>query len=92
MAGNAPADTGKPVVAITFRDDLRPAYLAEADLARLRTFAAPVWVPCETASRESGEPAPELPPALIEALAEADALVVCHGAPAVDASLLAHAP
>jgi phosphoglycerate dehydrogenase-like enzyme len=93
------SDGGKPVVVITFSERLRPAYLAEADLARLSAFAEPVYVPVpsdpqrERGRREGPPPAPRPPrPELLEALPRADALVVCMGAPRVDAALLAHAP
>ncbi|MGH2369479.1 MAG: hydroxyacid dehydrogenase [Chloroflexota bacterium] len=68
---------------ITFSERLRPTYLAEADLDRLCAFAEPVWIVSE------GEAAS---PALLDALAEAEALVICHGAPRVDAALLDRAP
>lgn len=74
---------GRPRVVITFREALRGSYLAEADLERLRTFAEPVWI-----ASEDGKAAP----ALLDALSDAQALVICHGAPEVDAALLERAP
>lgn len=74
----------RPRVVITFAERLRATYLADTDLARLRAFADPLWLASETEESMS--------PELREALAEAVALVVCHGAPRVDAALLEHAP
>jgi phosphoglycerate dehydrogenase-like enzyme len=97
----------KPTVVVTFSERLRSTYLAGADLERLRAFADVVWVPCaaperparpaapDAASRrvEGRGPAPNPPtPELLEALAGAEALVVCTGAPMVDAALLERAP
>jgi phosphoglycerate dehydrogenase-like enzyme len=73
----------KPRVVITFTERLRPAYLAEVDLERLRAFAEPVWVPSEGQT---------VSPALVDALAAAAAAVVSQGAPRFDAGLLEHAP
>jgi phosphoglycerate dehydrogenase-like enzyme len=98
----------KPVVVITFSERLRDAYLAEADLTRLSAFAEPVWVPGHTPQRPPGGrprqegprtrqgergPSPLPPtPELLAALPRAEALVICTGAPMVDAALLQHAP
>jgi phosphoglycerate dehydrogenase-like enzyme len=84
----------KPVVVITFSERMRPTYLAEADLARLSAFAQPVWIPVsgEQPRGRRGEPPPPAGPELLAALAQADALVVCTGAPLIDASLLERAP
>jgi phosphoglycerate dehydrogenase-like enzyme len=91
---------GKPVVVITFRDRLRPAYLAEADLARLSAFAEPVWLPIpseeprQPGARRGGWAGPPPPPRpeLLATLPHAEALIICHGAPMVDAALLERAP
>jgi phosphoglycerate dehydrogenase-like enzyme len=97
-------NTEKPVVVITFSERLRPTYLAEADLERLRAFAEPVWVPAPERPREGnarrgqggpGERGPSAAPPseeLLDALPRAEALVVCTGAPMVDAALLERAP
>jgi phosphoglycerate dehydrogenase-like enzyme len=66
-------------VVIAMSERLRPTYLAEADLERLRRFAEPVWVPTEDE---------QVTPELRDALQGAAALVVCHGAPRVDGALL----
>ena len=91
----------KPVVVITFAERMRATYLAEADLARLTAFAEPVWLPIPPdptrgedgrTRREGGRPPPAPRDELLEALPQADALIVCNGAPRVDASLLERAP
>jgi len=87
----------RPVVLITFAERLRPSYLAEGDLRRLGEFADPLWVPIPSEGnrgRGTGMAAPPPPPRpeLLEALPKADALVICNGAPLVDAALLERAP
>ena len=90
----------RPTVLITFAERLRPTYLAESDLARLGAFAHPIWLPAPTPPPPpEGRPRGErdrtpLPPTdeLLAALPRATALVVCSGAPVVDAALLEHAP
>ena len=103
MSGLSGVSDSKPVVIITFRERMRPTYLAEADLTRLSAFAEPVWLPIPSeASRQLptpgarrsgwGGPPPPPRPELLAAMPRAGALVVCHGAPLVDAALLEHAP
>src|SRR4051794_11336866 len=82
-AGSGVAGGAKPKVVITFNERIRPTYLAEEDLARLAAFAEPVWVASEDE---------QVTPALAEALEGAAALVVCHGAPRIDAAFLERAP
>lgn len=78
--GIGPGSAGnRPRVVIAMSERLRPTYLAEADLERLRRFAEPVWVPTEDE---------QVTPALQDALQGAAALVVCNGAPRVDGALL----
>ena len=92
-----PADE-KPVVVITFSERLQPTYLAASDLDRLCGFAEPVWLPIPSdpnrrrGERGPGAPPPAARPELLEALPRAEALVVCQGAPRVDAALLERAP
>jgi phosphoglycerate dehydrogenase-like enzyme len=85
---------GKPVVAITFSERMEATYLAKRDLERLSRFAEPVWIPIpgERQRGERGAPPPAPRPELLEALPRADALVVCQGAPLIDAALLERAP
>lgn len=86
----------KPVVVITCAEHRQQTYLAEADLQRLEAFAEPVWIPIPSERQRGtgtrGAPLPPPPPELLAALPRTDALVVCEGAPLVDAALLAHAP
>ncbi len=94
----AAADSAKPVVVITFRERMAATYLAEADLVRLRGFAEPVWLPIpsdEGGGRRGGwnAPPPAPRPELLAVLeGRVDALVVCNGAPLIDAALLKQAP
>jgi phosphoglycerate dehydrogenase-like enzyme len=82
-AGGGATGGAKPKVVITFNERIRPTYLAAEDLARLAAFAEPVWVASEDE---------QVTPALAEALDGAAALVVCHGAPRIDAAFLERAP
>ena len=89
----------RPVVAITFAERLATTYLAERDLARLRAFAEPRWIPIPSepgdlprGGSRSGESPPPPRPELLALLPEAEALVVCQGAPRIDAALLERAP
>ncbi|HET7769325.1 MAG TPA: NAD(P)-dependent oxidoreductase [Chloroflexota bacterium] len=77
------APTTKPKVVVTFTERLRPTYIAQRDWERLARFAEPVFLASE------GEQVTE---ALVKELTEADALIVCHGAPKADEQLLEHAP
>ena len=45
---------GRPRVVIAMSERLRPTYLAEADLERLRHFAEPVWVACRGRAGHAG--------------------------------------
>lgn len=91
-------DGTKPLVVITFLERMRETYLAEGDLTRLRVFAEPLWLPIAgdrpvgTRRGQRGEPPPAPDPALLEALPRAEALIVCRGAPVVNAALLERAP
>lgn len=71
----------RPHVLIALSPSIRERYLAAADLDRLGQFAS--WDVLEV----EGDA-----PRLRDALAGADALVVCQGAPRVDAAMLAAAP
>ncbi len=91
---SAPDPERRPRVVVTFRERMRATYLAPADLARLTGFADVEWVPAPDGEggRGLGAVAPELSPELLRAVADADALLVCAGAPRVDARLLEAAP
>ena len=68
---------------VTFTQRLRPTYIAERDWERLVGFAEPVFLASE------GEQVTEQ---LVKALADAEALILCHGAPKADEALLERAP
>ena len=92
----------KPLVVITFAERMQPTYLAEGDMGRLRRFATPLWLPIPSdpssglqgrGRRDGGQrPQPEPRPELLEVLPRADALIVCTGAPRIDAAVLERAP
>jgi len=80
---NSSNDLARPTVVIALRDDLRATYLAEQDLMDLGRFADYRVVPVSDGD--------DLTP-LRGAVREADALVVCHGAPRIDQAWLDDAP
>ncbi|HEX2033177.1 MAG TPA: hydroxyacid dehydrogenase [Chloroflexota bacterium] len=86
----------KPPVVITFAERMGATYLAPSDLQRLEKFAEVIWLPIpgerQRGQGPRGGPPPAPRPELLEVLPRAEALVICHGAPVVDAALLERAP
>lgn len=84
----------RPAVAIALRADLRSSMIAEAELARLREFADVRIAEFGGAvhTYERPEPDAEAEARLAAFAADADALVVTHGAPRVTAEVLAACP
>jgi phosphoglycerate dehydrogenase-like enzyme len=84
----------KPHVVIACNPTVRENYVTVPDLARLEQFATWEWCELGVDSGNWGPP-PEDPAAaarLKDALANADGLLVCHGAPRVTAEILEAAP
>jgi len=87
----------RPRVLLCCNSHVRQVYIADDDLARLTRFADWDWLPSEgTSSRQDLWGGPSDDPAdaarLRDTVGDVDALVVCHGAPMVDAGVLAAAP
>lgn len=85
----------RPRVLFAFSQQVWDGFVDPVELARLETFADWQWVPCEGGGRSTHARATDDPATrtILQAqLADADALVVCHGAPYLDDELLAAAP
>lgn len=87
----------KPRVLICCNADVREHYVVGPSLDRLAALADWEWLPSEGQSRRPGvwggpSEDPEEVRQLREAVAHADALVVCHGSPCVDGAVMDAAP
>ncbi|NKB69550.1 MAG: hypothetical protein GKR89_20970 [Candidatus Latescibacteria bacterium] len=82
----------RPAVLLAFDERVRQNYIDEADLARLKGLADWDWFPCSGGGIYSGNEDPAAAQALADRLAQVDALVVCHGCPVVDETVLQQAP
>lgn len=84
----------RPKILFAFSQRVWDGFVDPAELARLETFADWDLVPCEgggsTYFRAHDDSATS--DALREKIGDADALIVCHGAPFVDASIMDAAP
>jgi len=79
-------------VLIACDERVRNNYLPEPEVARLETFAEWSWFECEGGGIYNAEDDPAKSAALVERLGDIDAIVVCHGAPRIDAALMERAP
>ena len=84
--------SNRPQVLLACNPNVRNVYLAEADVARLESFAEWDWFSCEGGGIYSSNTDTETARRLGEALGETDALIVCHGAPTITEAVLAGAP
>lgn len=82
----------RPQVLLASNPNVRNVYLAAADVARLESFADWSWFSCEGGGIYSSNTDAETARRLGEALAETDALIVCHGAPTITEAVLTGAP
>ncbi len=84
----------RPKILFAFSQHVWDGFVDPVELARLETFADWDWIPCEgggsTYFRAHDDSATS--DALREKIGDADALIVCHGAPFVDAKILDAAP
>jgi phosphoglycerate dehydrogenase-like enzyme len=84
----------RPTILFAFSQQVWDGFVDPAALARLETFADWQWLPCEGGGRTyfRAHDDPTTSEALRNAIGDADALIVCHGAPYIDASILDAAP
>jgi len=82
----------RPFVLITCNRHVYETYLAPADLERLQGFADWEWLNLEGGEDFRPNEDPEAVARLIEKVADADAIIVCHGAPRIDARVMERAP
>jgi phosphoglycerate dehydrogenase-like enzyme len=80
--------TEKPKILFAFSQRVRDTYLIEETLGRLEKLATWDWFACEGGGIYDNSNNVEDAAALRERLADADGLVLCHGSPMVDASVL----
>lgn len=86
---------GRPKVVLALDGNTHDEFLGRDDLQRLAGFADAVYAPIPEGHGTPwfrANPDPRAVAAVREVVRDADALVVCHGAPLVDAALLDAAP
>jgi phosphoglycerate dehydrogenase-like enzyme len=77
-----------PHVLLVFNQHVYDNYFKPADRERLSQFATWAWLPMEGGPRFGANPDPAAIAELQARVADADALVVCHGSPRIDAAVL----
>jgi len=89
----APTVTARrPKVLLAFNRQVYEDYFRPADRERLSQFAAWEWLPLAGGQHFGANPDPAARAALLVRIEDADGLVVCHGAPLIDAAILDDAP
>lgn len=81
----------RPRVLMAFNAHVRESYVPPAELDRLARLADWDWFPCHGGGIYDTNPDPQTAADLAARLPGFDALIVCHGAPTVTATVLAHA-
>lgn len=83
----------KPKVLIVSNQHVRDVYLDPKDLERLQTFADWEWLHSEGKETfDSPDADPTARSLLLERVGGAEGIVVCHGSPRIDATVLDRAP
>ena len=82
----------RPTVLIVCNQDIRAEYLTQKDLDRLHTFADWEWLQSEGGTGFGANDDPAAIARLVERASDVDAIVVCHGAPRIDAAIMERAP
>ncbi len=81
--------TPRPKVMLVCDHQIRDNYLTTSDLERLHVFADWHWFACEDGVPFfSPSPSPELKARLLDQVRDADAIIVCCGAPRIDAEVM----
>ncbi len=84
--------TARPKILLACNQWVRDNYLASVDIERLESFAQWEWFACEGGGIYDTNQNPEAAAQLRAHLADVDGLIICHGAPTLDAALLEAAP
>jgi len=87
--------SSKPKILFAFSQQVWDGFMDPVEVARLETFADWQWVACEGGGRSTSARAQDDPAtseAVRAAIGDADVLIVCHGAPYIDAAILDAAP
>jgi D-3-phosphoglycerate dehydrogenase len=87
-----PVTTSRPSVLLAFDRRVYEDYFRPADRERLGRFAAWEWLPLEGGRHFGANDDLAAREALLARIDAADGLVVCHGAPLIDAAILERAP
>ena len=81
-----------PKVLLAFNERVRENCIPPEELARLETFATWAWFECQGGGIYEAHRDPETLARLTERVRDVDAIVVCHGAPTLDAAVMDRAP
>src|SRR5688572_6692569 len=84
--------TARPRVLLVFDQRVREQYLNQTDLDRLAGFADWDWLPSEGGAAFAANQDPAATARLLEQVGDVDGIVVCHGAPRIDAAVMERAP
>lgn len=82
----------KPNLLFAFNADVRQNYIGESELASLEEFATWSWFECSGGGIYDCNTDEATRAALAQQLEQVDGIIVCRGAPCIDAELLAAAP
>ena len=81
-----------PKVLLAFDERVRENCIPPEELARLETFATWAWFECQGGGIYEAHRDPETLARLTECVRDVDAIVVCHGAPTLNADVMDRAP
>lgn len=84
--------SNRPNVLLVCNQSVRDVYLRQVDLDRLHAFADWEWLPSEGGNGFGPNEDPAAIQRLIDHAGDVDGIVVCHGAPRIDARIIEHAP
>ena len=82
----------RPNILLAFSQRIREQYLGTSDLERLDRLADWDWFECEGGSIETTNEDPSVAEALRGLVEDRDGIIICHGSPTIDDSILDCAP
>jgi len=82
----------RPKILLACNQRVRDGYLPPTEVERLETFADWTWFPCEGGGIYDTNQDPAATAQLRERLGDIDGLIVCHGAPTINAEIMDAAP